>query len=147
MATQDFSDQYQPIMGGTWGNTCHENFRFKPAVDVPISDVVRIVRLQKGTILHDGVLYIAANLASGTVSVGIDYIDTVDSDGVALTDDPIFFFSVQTTAAAGMFRKSTNKPPLELKADAYLVFTFAGAIFPATNELNFDLEYNFLGQR
>lgn len=142
MATIDVSEANRPIQGGTWGNASSEHFAYKPVANLVIADEVRITTLETGIKLLDATIFAAANLASGTVSLGFRYVDAANSG----SDDPTYFISAQSIATAGRFRANANKPPLVLIGAAYLVATFGGAAFPTTNQLDVTVDYDFRGK-
>ncbi len=81
------------------------------------------------------------NLAAGTITVGYRYKDPA----LSANDDLDYFYAAQTTAAAGLFRKVTNTPPVRLLGEAEIVITVGGAEFPITNQLVLVLDYDFTG--
>jgi len=141
MATIDVSERNTPIHGGTFGNASVAHFPYTPAANLTIGDEVRLCVLEAGTKLIDAQAFIAANLASGALSLGYRYADAA----LSAQDDPAYFLSAQSIATAGRFRAATNKPPVTLVARAFLVATFAGAAFPTTNKLDTVVNYDFRG--
>lgn len=141
MATIDVTEPNSPIHGGTFGNASAVHVPYTPAANLTIGDEVRLCVLETGTKLLDAQAFIAANLASGTLSLGYRYADAA----LSAQDDPAYFLSAQTIATAGRFAANTNKPPVTLAGRAFLVATFGGAAFPTTNTLNAVVNYDFRG--
>ena len=141
MATIDVTEPNTPIHGGTFGNASVAHVPYKPTANLTIGDEVRLCTLEHGTKLIDAEAFIAADLASGTLSLGYRYVDAA----LSAQDDPAYFLSAQTIATAGRFDASVNKPPVTLAGRAYLVATFGGAAFPTTNQLDAVVHYDFRG--
>lgn len=137
--------------GGTWGNKSECTFAYNPGTDSPganlgVGDVVQLFQVQAGTKLIDAMAFVANALAALTLKLGYAAQDgsTGTTNGVADKDDS-YFFNAEDVHLGGRFRADTNKPPVVLQKDSYIIATFGGAAFPTTNTLTVEMEYNFVG--
>lgn len=129
------------LMGGTFSNQSVHHAEFKPAANTTAGDKVRLFKLQAGTKLYDAQAFVEDAVVSLTLSLGYEYVDS----SLSGSNDAAYFFSSKDVAAGGRFRADTNKPPVELVGDAYLVATLGGAAFATTNQLDVVVEYDFTG--
>lgn len=128
-------------MGGTFSNKSAHHSRFVPAAATVAGDKVRLMRMQAGTKLLDAVAFVEDAVATLTLSLGYEYVDT----SLSASDDAAYFFSAKDVAAGGKFRADVNKAPIELVADAYLVATLGVVAFATTNKLDTIVDYDFTG--
>lgn len=138
MADIDVSGRVN-IQTGTFGSGWKEHIRFKPAANTTAGDKPLLAVLPAGTKLMDAMAFIEDAVGSLTLSLGFRYT------GGQAGSDEAYFLSAADVAAGGRFRANTNKPPLVLQYDAYLVATLGGAAFATTNQLDVVLDYDFTG--
>lgn len=109
-----------------------------PATAV-IGDTAHIIRLSKGIIVDDCIVYSGAGPASSTLKAGL-----VDVDGTA-RDDDFFFAATSIASAAVLLRKTNPTPPLLLEKDAFVVLALAGANLAATLAITMLVKYRVVG--
>ena len=121
---------------GSWGNKSSEHRKINS--DPDIADVLRFMVLPQGTKILDSHLVHAAMGAGVTCSVGIEPVS-----GATPTPDAIFAAG-QDVAAAG--DKRMTKAPFVLTEDCYITLTTAGANADGLDDIDLNVDYEFLGE-
>lgn len=129
-------------MGGTFSNQSVHHAKFIPAAATTAGDKVRLFKLGEGTKLHDAQAFVQDAVVGLTLSLGFEYVDSALSG----SNDAAYFLSAADVAAGGRFRANTNKPPIELEGEAYIVATLGASVFATTNQLDVSIEYDFTGE-
>ena len=121
---------------GSWGNKSSEHRKINS--DPDIADVLRFMVLPQGTKILDSHLVHAAMGTGVTCSVGIAPVS-----GAAATPAAIMAAG-QAIAAAG--DKRMVKAPFVLTEDCYITLTTAGANADGLDDLDLNVDYEFLGE-
>lgn len=101
-----------------------------------IADVVVLDFLPEGFVPEDAQIIVSTGMsASVTGSLGFAYADGVDSAEVP--QDAAYFGAGLNLATAARLRTASNKAPVKLPKEAYLVLTLAGANNAKVSRLDF----------
>ena len=119
----------KPRHMGEFGNANIEDYPWQNPAATQIADKLYFGKIPAGTKVMDVELYVAAGLASGTLSLGFE-----PADGATPAANTTYWLNAQTLAAAGRFE--TIGAPLMFEKEVKLVGTLGGAILPANAILN-----------
>jgi hypothetical protein len=92
------------------------------AAAIAVGDVVVLEKLPEGFLLEDAQVIVSTGMtATATGSLGFIYADGVDSTDVP--QDAAYFGAGLNAATAARIRTASNKAPVRLAKEAYLVWT------------------------
>lgn len=92
------------------------------AAAIAVGDVVVLEKLPEGFLLEDAQVIVSTGMtATATGSLGFIYADGVDSTDVP--QDAAYFGTGLDCATAARIRTASNKAPVRLAKEAYLVWT------------------------